>query len=130
VAAIDGSDRSLSIAQTAARIAREVAAPLVFVYVRTGPPAWLGKPYYQRRLNVEMAAARHALDASVSVARREGVDAEAEAIDGPPARRIREFADARRARLVVLGARRQRLKKSVSRKMIRDSGRPIVVVGE
>jgi nucleotide-binding universal stress UspA family protein len=120
----------LGTAQTAARMAREAAAPLVFVYVRTGPPTWLGKPYYQKRLNAQMAEGLRALEASVTVARREGVDAEAEVIEGAPARRIREFADSRDARLVVVGARRRRLRKSVSRKVIRDSGRPVLVVGE
>jgi nucleotide-binding universal stress UspA family protein len=130
VAAVDGSDRSLGTAQTAARMALEAGAPLIFVYVRTGPPAWLGKPYYQKRLNAQMAEGLRVLEASVTVARREGVAAEAEVIEGAPARRIREFADARLARLVVLGARRRRLKRSVSQKVIRDSGRPVVVVGE
>jgi nucleotide-binding universal stress UspA family protein len=129
VAAVDGSARSSATAQTAARIAREMVAPLVFVYVRTGPAAWLGKPYHQRRLDAAMASARRALDASVAVARLEGVEAEAEVLEGAPAQRIREFAEARDARLVVLGARRRRLRKSVSQTVIRDSGRAVVVAG-
>jgi nucleotide-binding universal stress UspA family protein len=127
IAAVDGSDASLAAAGTAARLARTIAAPLIFVYVRTGPPSWLGKPYHQARLNREMSVARRALDASLRVARDEDVDAQTEVLEGNPARRIGEFAEARDARLVVLGARRRRLKNSVSHSVIRDSSRPVVV---
>jgi nucleotide-binding universal stress UspA family protein len=129
LAAVDGSESSIAAARVAARLARQVAAPLIFVYVRGGPPGWLGAPYYQRRLDAELDAARHALDASVEVADREGVSAKTEVLEGAPAARIREFASARDARFVVVGARPQRLKKSVSQRVIRGSTRPVVVAG-
>ena len=113
----------------AARIARELAAPLVFVYVRRGPSVTLGAPYYQRRLDAEMASARGVLGAATTTAEREGVTAEAEILEGVPARRVLEFARHRRARLVVLGSRRRRLGRSVSRRVIRSSDRPVVVAG-
>jgi nucleotide-binding universal stress UspA family protein len=127
IAAVDGSGESLAAAGTAARLARAIAAPLVFVYVRTGPPDWLGKPYHQARLNDEMAAARRALDASLQVAHQEDVDAQTEVLEGSPARRIGEFAEARDAKLVVLGSRRRLLKKSVSQAVMRSSSRPVLV---
>jgi nucleotide-binding universal stress UspA family protein len=127
LAAVDGSASSNAAARVAARLARQVGAPLIFVYVRGGPPGWLGAPYYQRRLDAELDAAQHALDLSVEAAEREGISAETEVLEGPPAARIREFASARGARFVVVGARPRRLKKSVSQRVIRRSARPVVV---
>jgi nucleotide-binding universal stress UspA family protein len=129
VAAVDGSASSLAATATAARIARGAAAPLYLVSVRNGPPEWLGEPYYQRRLDDEMAAARGALEASAGIAAAEGVDAHLEVLEGEPAKRIREFAADHNARCIVLGTRSRRVKRSVSHRVIRDSHRPVVVVG-
>jgi len=129
LAAVDGSESSTAAAQVAARLARQVAAPLIFVYVRGGPPGWLGAPYYQRRLDAELETAQQALDASVEAAEREGISARTEVLEGAPATRIGEFASTRNARFVVVGARPQRLKKSVSQRVIRGSTRPVVVAG-
>jgi nucleotide-binding universal stress UspA family protein len=129
LAAVDGSDSSIAAAGVAARLARQVAAPLIFVYVRGGPPGWLGAPYYQRRLDAELESARQALDASLKVAADEGITAATEVLEGTPATRIREFASARDARVVVVGTRPQRLKKSVSQRVIRGAARPVVVAG-
>jgi nucleotide-binding universal stress UspA family protein len=129
LAAVDGSESSIGAARVAARLARQVEAPLIFVYVRGGPPGWLGAPYYQRRLDAELDAAQQALDASVEVAAREGIAAKTEVLEGAPATRIREFAGARNARFVVVGARPRRLKKSVSQRVIRRSERPVIVAG-
>jgi nucleotide-binding universal stress UspA family protein len=127
LAAVNGSRGAGTTARAAARLARQIGSPLVFVYVRGGPPGWLGAPYYQRRLDAELDAASQALDAAVDVAEREGISAETEVLEGAPATRIREFARARNARFVVVGARPQRLKKSVSKRVIRGSARPVVV---
>ena len=130
VAAVDGSDSGLAAARTAARLALTTRAPLVLVYVRTGPPGWLGRPYFQRRLDSEMDVAGRALSAADAVARSEGVLPTSEVLEGAPARRIREFANARDASMVVVGRRSQRLKMSVSRRVIREVAglaRPVVV---
>ena len=50
VAAVDGSTASTAAVETAVRLGAEMDAPLVFVYVRRGPPGSLGAPVYQRRL--------------------------------------------------------------------------------
>jgi nucleotide-binding universal stress UspA family protein len=132
VAAVDGTESGLAAAGAAARLALSTRAPLVLVYVRTGPARWLGRPYFQRRLDAEMDAARRALAAADAVARREGVLPASEILEGRPARRIREFARARGASMVVVGSRARRFKKSVSRRVIRESAglaRPVVVAG-
>ena len=129
VAAVDGSDVSLTAAREAARLAAELDAPLIFVYVRRRPWSGLGVPYYQRRLNAEIATARRVLRAALAAAREEGVAAEGEILEGRPARRVVEFAGHRDARLVVLGSRRRRIGWSVSRRVIHAADRPVVVAG-
>jgi nucleotide-binding universal stress UspA family protein len=129
VAAVDRTAAGVAAADSAARLARQVNAPLVLVYVRTGPPGWLGKPYFQRRLHQEMQAANSTLAAARTAAAQHGVEAESEVLEGRPARRIREFADQRNARMVVVGNRRGWLKRSVSRRVIDSSKRPVLVAG-
>jgi nucleotide-binding universal stress UspA family protein len=129
VAAVDASASGAAAARTAISLARRLAAPVVFVYVRRGPSSLLGEPYYQRRLDAEMAVADRALGAALAAAERAGVLASSEELDGPPARRLVEFARLRGARLVVLGSRRQRLRRSVSRGVIQAADRPVLVAG-
>ena len=129
VAAVDGTAAGVAAVGSAARLARQVRAPLVLVYVRTGPPGWLGKPYFQRRLDREMERASSALTAAHTAAVRHGVEAESEALEGRPAQRIREFAEHRNARMVVVGSRRRLLRRSVSRRVIDRSERPVLVAG-
>jgi len=111
-------------------LARELAAPLVFVYVRRGPSSALGKPYYQRRLDAEMRAGRRALDDALAAAERAGVPTTGEQLEGNPARRVVEFAHERGARLIVLGPRRLRLGRSVSRQVIRSADRPVLIADQ
>jgi nucleotide-binding universal stress UspA family protein len=129
VVAVDNSRAAAAAAQAAVRLARELAAPLVFVYVRRGPSAALGEPYYQRRLDAEMRAGRRALDDALELAERAGVPVTGEQLAGSPARRVVEFARIRGARLLVLGSRRRRLGRSVSREVIRSADRPVIVAG-
>lgn len=127
VVAVDNSPASAAATRAAVRFAQELAAPLVFVYVRRGPSPALGKPYYQRRLDTEMRVGRRALDHALAAAERAGVPATGEQLEGNPARRVVELARHRGARLIALGSRRLRLGKSVSRKVIRSADRPVLV---
>jgi len=127
IAAVDGSAASRTAAAEAVRLAAELAAPVVFVYVRRGPSAILGAPIYQRRLTNEMGRARRVLTRALAVAAGAGVRASAEILEGRPRRRIPEFARARRARLVVVGSRDRRLRRSVSHGVVRRAGPPVVV---
>jgi nucleotide-binding universal stress UspA family protein len=129
VAAVDASATGAEAARTAIAAARRLGAPVVFVYVRRGPSSILGEPYYQRRLDAEMAAAKRTLGAALAAAERAGVAASGEELDGSPARRLLEFARLRGARLVVLGSRRRRFGRSVSRSVIRAADRPVLVAG-
>jgi nucleotide-binding universal stress UspA family protein len=114
-------------ADTAARLARELDAPLVFVAVRPRVPTVLGSPYYERRLARDLLRSRKALDIALAGATRHGVMSYGEILEGEAARRTVEFAKARNAQLVVVGARRHRLAPSVSRRVIDASEQPVVV---
>ena len=128
VVAVNNSPAAAAAARTAVRLAQELAAPLMFVYVRRGPSLAFGKPYYQRRLDAEMRTGRRVLDDALAAAERAGVPATGEQLEGNPARRVVELARHRGARLIALGSRRLRLGKSVSRKVIRSADRPVLVV--
>jgi nucleotide-binding universal stress UspA family protein len=129
VVAVDSSSAAQTAVMDAVRLARELSAPVVFVYFRRGPSAVLGEPYFQRRLNAEVAMGNGALEAALAVARQAGVAASGEQLHGNPARQLAEFARIRGARLVVVGSRRRLIGRSVSRAVIRGADRPVVVAG-
>ena len=127
VAALDGSAASRAAIGEAIRLAGELSAPIVFVYVRRGPAGVFGAPVYQRRLTTEMARARRVLDMALAAADSGGAPAEGEILEGSPRRRISEFARYRSARLIVVGSRARKLGQSVSTGVIRSAGRPVIV---
>ena len=127
VAAVDGSSANTFAVETAVNLAVDLDVPIVFVYVRRGPAAFLGTPLYQRRLTAEMARGQHVLDEALKAAAAAGVDADGEILEGAPRRRITEFARGRNARLVVVGSRPRKIGRSVSRGVAHAAGRPVVV---
>ena len=127
VVAVDDSPAADFAVRDGVRLAADLAAPVVFVYVRRGPSVTLGEPYYQRRLDAEMRIGDRAIAAGIAAARRAGVRASGEQLHGTAGRRLEEFARLRHARLIVVGARRRRLGRSVSRAIIRRADRPVVV---
>ena len=88
VAAIDESLASRGVVETAVKLAAELNASLVFVYVRRGPPGFLGRPFFQRSLTAKMTRARRSVDRALRVAAQAGVDAEGEILEGAPRKRI------------------------------------------
>ena len=126
VAAVEPQTADVT-ADTAARLARKLDAPLVFVTVRPSPRGLLGSPYYERRLTRDLFHSRKALDAALVAASRHGVMSYGEIVEGDVATEIVEFARTRGAQLLVVGARRRRLMPSVSRRVIGTSDRPVVV---
>ena len=129
VVAVDNSRAAATGVQAGVRIAKDLTAPVVFVYVRRGPSSALGEPYYQRRLDAEMASGHRALTDALAVAEEAGVPATGGQLAGNPARRVVEFARLRGARLVVLGSRQRRLRRGVARGVIRSADRPVLVAG-
>jgi nucleotide-binding universal stress UspA family protein len=127
VAGVDGSAESTVAVDAAVDVAGELEAPIVFVYVRRGPAGILGEPTYQERLTAAMARGRRVLDDALEVAASAGVPAEGEILEGSPRRKIAEFARSRGAQLVVVGSRRRKVRRSVSRGVTRASSRPVLV---
>ena len=127
VVAVDDSPAAEAAVRDGIRLAGELAAPVVFVYVRRGPSAALGEPYYQRRLDAELRIGDRAIAAGIAAAHRAGVSATGEQLHGTPAPRLEEFARLRDAQLIVVGARRRWLVRSVSRALIRRADRPVLV---
>jgi nucleotide-binding universal stress UspA family protein len=74
-----------------------------------------------------MARGRRALRRALEAAAAAGVDAEGEILEGSPRRRIADFARDRGARLVVVGLRRRKVGRSVSRGVARAAEQPVVV---
>ena len=127
VVAVEDSSAAEAAVRDGVRLASDLAAPVIFVYVRRGPSAALGEPYYQRRLDAEMRIGERAIAAGIAAARRAGVPASGEQLHGIPARRLEEFARLRDAQFIVVGARRRWLARSVSRALIRRADRPVLV---
>jgi nucleotide-binding universal stress UspA family protein len=127
VAAVDGSSASKAAIETAVKLAVELNAPLVFVYVRRGPARFFGKPILQRRLTAEMSRARRVLARALRAAARAGANAEGEILEGSPHKRIPEFARDRGAKLIVVGQRGRKRSRSVSHAVVRAAQRPVVV---
>jgi nucleotide-binding universal stress UspA family protein len=127
VAAVDGSTAGGHVVDAAVRLAAKLNAPLTFVYVRRGPPGFLGTPVFERRLTRKMAEARRVIDDALRGAAQAGVAAEGEILEGSPRKRIVEFAGDRSARLIVVGSRRRRLGRSVSCAVVRAARRPVLV---
>jgi nucleotide-binding universal stress UspA family protein len=127
VAAIDESSASRGVVETAVKLAAELNASLVFVYVRRGPPGFLGRPFFQRSLTAKMTRARRSVDRALRVAAQAGVDAEGEILEGAPRKRILQLASDRDARLIVVGSRRRRFSRNVSRGVLRAAEWPVVV---
>ena len=108
IAAVDGSAAGRAATAEAIASARDLGAPVVLAHVRHGPSTVWGSPFYQLRLERALRKGRDVLAAAAAQAKAAGVEAQTEILEGPPARRIAEFARSRDAQLVVVGPRRPR----------------------
>lgn len=130
--ATDGSTSADQAVAEGARATRSIGTSAVLVYVRPAISS-LGEPYYQEKLSEQLAHARDALDRATELARAEGVDTDAEILEGSAAERIVELAQARDATLIVVGSRglgfvAGALLGSVSSAIVHRSDRPVLIV--
>jgi nucleotide-binding universal stress UspA family protein len=130
--ATDGSDTGRYALEEAVELAAASGAALTVVYVRHAPLPVLGEPVYQRSLSVELAHANEALAIAKGLAHTAGVEAEAEVLEGDPAKLIVELARLRDVDLIVVGSRglgamRGALLGSVSRAVLQHADRPVLV---
>jgi nucleotide-binding universal stress UspA family protein len=130
--ATDGSDAAQIAIEEGLELARELDARVLFVYVNPRPPELLGQPFYQRRLTQEAAEGRAAIATAMSAAEMRDVESDWEILQGDPAVEIIALAAERNADLIVVGSRglgalSATLLGSVSRAVVHDADRPVLV---
>jgi nucleotide-binding universal stress UspA family protein len=126
VAAVE-SGTARETAEVAVQLARELKAPVVFIHVRPRPPAIAGSVRSQRQSVRALFRAHSALDVALPVATQWGVVAQGEIVDGNPVDELVKVATRRKARLLIVGSRRRRFKRSVSGGVLKTSAVPVVV---
>jgi len=130
--ATDGSRASEIAVDEGIELARELDARVMFVFVKDRPSGLLGEPFYQRKLSQEAGNARVAVESAMESAVDHGVEADWEILQGEPATEIVRLASEREADLIIVGSRglggvAGTLLGSVSRAVVHDSDRPVLV---
>ena len=133
IVALDGSPGAGEALDAGLALARESGAAVTLAYVKHRPLPVLGDPFYGRSVSQELLRARTVLADAAALAAGLGVEADAEALEGDPARSVLELARARDADLIVVGSRGRgsvagALLGSVSSEIVRDADRPVLVV--
>jgi nucleotide-binding universal stress UspA family protein len=132
VIATDGSAGSSVAVEQGVWLAKMLDAQVIFVAVARAPFPVLGDPYYQRALTADLAKARAAIDDAIVAAEERHVAYETEILEGSPAEKILEVAQAHGADLIVIGSRGRgavtgALLGSVSTDVVHRSDRPVLV---
>jgi nucleotide-binding universal stress UspA family protein len=133
--ATDGSPGARAAVEEGLQLACDTGARVTFLGVRQRPLRVLGDPYWQERASNELAKLRPALRAAVGEADRLGVDAEYDLLEGDAAEEIVRLARTRGVDLIVIGSRglgavASALLGSVSKRVVHDADRPVLVVKE
>jgi nucleotide-binding universal stress UspA family protein len=132
VIATDGSAGSSVAVEQGVWLAKMLDAQVIFVAVARAPFPVLGDPYYQRALTADLTKARAAIDDAIVAAEERHVAYETEILEGSPAEKILEVAQAHGADLIVIGSRGRgavtgALLGSVSTDVVHRSDRPVLV---
>ena len=130
--ATDGSENGRPALDEAIELAAAAGAGLTVVYVRHAPLPMIGQPYYRRSLSAESCRANETSAIALVAAHTAGVEAEAVVLEGDAAEQILELARIRDVDLIVVGSRGLGamagvLLGSVSRTVVRDADRPVLV---
>jgi nucleotide-binding universal stress UspA family protein len=133
--ATDGSTGATAAVQEGIDLAAQTGASVLFVAVRRPAVPIFGDPYWQRALSDELARLRPAVKRALADAEARGIHAEYDILDGDPSDRIVELAGSRDADVIVIGSRgfgavKSVLLGSVSKRVLHDADRPVLVVRE
>jgi nucleotide-binding universal stress UspA family protein len=133
--ATDGSAGAAAAVEHGLELAAETGARVLLVAVRRPAVPVFGDPYWQCAVSEELARLRPTIKRALAEAEVRGIDAEYDIIDGDPAQRIVELARSRDADLIVIGSRglgalASALLGSVSKRVLHDADRPVLVVRE
>jgi nucleotide-binding universal stress UspA family protein len=130
--ATDGSPGGFEAVREGVSLASETAAAVTIVAVHHPPLPIYGDASWQRAVTEELGRLRPALKHAVQYAEEHGVTAEHELIEGDPAHEVVQLARARDVDLIVVGSRglgamASAVFGSVSRRIVRDADRPVLV---
>lgn len=133
--ATDGSAGAQAAVDEGLDFAEETGATVLFVAIRQPSNPVLGDPYRQQSLSKEFARLRPALQKAVAEAESRGIHADYDLLEGDPEERILELARTRDVDLIVIGSRglgaaASVILGSVSKRVLHDADRPVLVVNE
>ena len=133
--ATDGSVGAQAAVDEGLDFAKETGATVLFVAIRQPTNPVLGDPYWQQSLSNELARLRPALQTAVAKAESRGIHADYDLLEGDPGERILELARSRDVDLIVIGSRglgaaASVILGSVSKRVLHDADRPVLVVNE
>ena len=133
--AIDGSPGARAAIDEGLDFAKETGADVLFVAIRRPAYPVFGDPYWQQSLSNELARLRPALKDAVAEAESRGIHADYDLLEGDPSERILDLARSRDVDLIVIGSRglgavASVILGSVSKRVLHDADRPVLVVNE
>lgn len=133
--ATDGSSGARAAVENGLELAEETGADVLFVAVRQPPLPVFGDPYWQQSVSNELARLRPALKEAVAEAESRGISADYDLVEGDAADEILRLARARDVDLIVIGSRglgavASAIIGSVSKRVLHDADRPVLVVNE
>ena len=133
--AIDGSPGARAAIDEGLEFAKDTGADVLFVAIRRPAHPVFGDLYGQQSLSNELARLRPALKDAVAEAESRGIHADYDLLEGDPAERILALARSRDVDLIVIGPRglgavASVILGSVSKRVLHDADRPVLVVKE
>ena len=133
--ATDGSAGARAAVVEGLDFAEETGADVLFVAIRQPSLPVFGDPYWRQSLSQELARLRPALQEAVGEAESRGIRADYDLLEGDPGERILELARSRDVDLIVIGSRglgavASVILGSVSKRVLHDADRPVLVVNE
>jgi nucleotide-binding universal stress UspA family protein len=133
--ATDGSPGARAAVERGLDLAEDTHADVVFLAVRRPPVPVFGDRYWQHSITNELARLRPALSEATAEAEARGISVDYDLLEGDAAEEILRLARSRDVDLIVIGSRglgavKSAILGSVSKRVLRESDRPVVVVNE